>query len=120
MAAISDFRGRNLTPEECQQVIDLAGGIRAAARALDMPRTTFKAWMDPEANRQRVADWYAADPERGREKQRRWFANLSGFEYNRRLLKQRRRKALYRRAKRHQRLEESRGRREGEEVGEVP
>jgi hypothetical protein len=69
----------------------------------------FQGWLDPERYRSRQRERYANDPEyreRKLERNREWYWNLSGFEYNRLLLRLRRNKGLKRIEQREQRRQE--------------
>ena len=77
-----------LTPDQAKDLVTWAGSQRAAARAVDVPRTTFQGWLNPEHNRRRL---------------RRRYSELSGADYNALLLRHRRNKALARMAEREQR-----------------
>jgi hypothetical protein len=85
-----------LRPEQAQDLVDHFGGKAQAARAIGVARGTLRYWLDPEKQCERMRERY-------------W--NLSGFEYNRLLLRHRRNKALERMTARNQRREANNGHR---------
>lgn len=95
-----------LSPEEARQLVERKGNISAAARAIGVPRSTFQYWLDPEVDRERHRRRYHADPEPKKQAQRRYWENLSGTAYNRRLLQMRRVNALRRMVERKRRTAE--------------
>ena len=111
-----------LTPEQARDLVEWAGGIRPAAREAGIAHSTLVDWLDPEARRERQRAARARDIDRARQRereakrrrrerdpegtrayQRRFYRNLSGLAYNALLLRNRRNKALQRRAEREQR-----------------
>lgn len=116
------MKPKRLSPEEARALVEEHGSQAAAARAHGVAGATFRRWLDPEHARELERRWLAKEGvrEREREKQRRYaktdrgrevirrarrrrYRNLSGPEYNRLLLNQRRWKALRRMAERNQR-----------------
>ena len=89
-----------LTPDQARDLVDHFGGVRAAGRGIGVDNTTVLYWLDPERKRAKERDRYHANPEPRLERQRARYEALTGLEYNRLLLRQRRIKALARRAKR--------------------
>ena len=81
-------RGPMLSSEQARDLVTHFGTQREAARETGVSRTTLQYWLDPEKQRVAVMRHYEA---------------LTGYQTNLRFLKQRRWKALYRRAQREQR-----------------
>lgn len=90
-----------LTPEQVADLIDHFGGQKPAARALGIPASTLRYWLDPETTRARMRRGYQADPEAGRERNRSGYHSETGLQRNWRLLRMRRTRALLRRAERN-------------------
>ena len=98
-------------------MVEKAGSQAAAARQLGIPRTTFQAWLDPEANRRRHLRWYYANHEYAKARSRRYhhanreqikaqqqdyYYSLDAVQYSRKRLKDRRWHAQRRMEKRNQ------------------
>lgn len=72
-----------LTPSQTQDLVSWAGGQQAAARAIGVSQGSVWYWLNPETARERSA---AA--------QRRYMDTCSGVTYNRKLLRNRRWRAM--------------------------
>lgn len=92
-----------LTQEQAADLVEWAGSKNAAAAVAGVPRSTFRYWVNPEPDRARMSRNYVADPEAKCAAMREHYENLTGVEYARKLLRQRRHKALRRKAQREQR-----------------
>lgn len=79
-----------MNPARCRKLVTACGSQRAAARKIGIPRKTLAHWLEPERDRERF---------------RKWYQDLSGFEYNKLLLRVRRHKAMHRMAERNKRRE---------------
>lgn len=108
------------TPEQAQDLVEWAGTTSDAAREIGVPRSTVAHWLNPEpgharsrayyaANREaegeRLRRYHAANRERRRAQMRDWYWGLSGVEYNRLRLRERRNKGLKRIEQRRERQE---------------
>ncbi len=92
---------------EAQALVKKHGGTAAAARAHGVPASTFRYWLNPEPQIERMRD-RRRDPEyaeRERAQQRDYYWNLSGYHYNLKLLRSRRSKGLARMKARELRAE---------------
>lgn len=74
------------TPPQAQDLVDWAGGIRAAGRAVGFAPSSIRRWLRPE-------DYRALG--------RRCYERKDGLAYNHLLLRHRRNKALGRMAERN-------------------
>lgn len=91
------------TPEQVRELVEHFGGQRRAGEAAGVARTTIQYWLNPAPTMARMRRHYAANTERYLTEQRERYHNLSGYAYNRLRLRQRRVKALHRRAERERR-----------------
>lgn len=91
-----------LSVEEAHALWDKHGTQRKAAAAIGIPQSTFHGYLHPARRRERYATDEAFS-ERHREHVRERYYALSGTEYNRLLLRQRRDKALRRMRQRNER-----------------
>ncbi len=98
-----------MEPGEAAALVEREGSISAAARHLGVPRHTLRHWLDPERGRAHMKKWYAANAERKRKQERERYDAMTGFQYNRMLLVNRRWDALRRRKKRDREREEHLG-----------
>lgn len=87
-----------LTQEEARALVDRAGGQLAAAREVGVPPSTFRMWLYPEETRAS-----------NREANLRYSRNLTGTQYAKKLLRNRRYAALRRMTTRNQRRESTSG-----------
>ena len=97
---------KRLTPEEARALVEKHGSQQKAADAYGVPRPTLQYWLDPEPQKARVRERYRANPEKALARNRKWWDELSGPAYSRRLLNNRRSKALRRMAERKRRRTE--------------
>lgn len=72
-ASIAPPRRLALAPEHARDLVHHFSGIRAAARAVDVPYSTLRGWLDPERERARRRARYAADRELELERVARWY-----------------------------------------------
>lgn len=95
-----------MNPEKCRELVEKHGGRMAAAQSIGVATKTsegaFRRWLNLYECREYDLRYNMG---RGRLRHRRWYESLSGREYNKRLLKDRRRRALNRMAERNKRRE---------------
>jgi|SRR5215207_5093366 len=96
-----------LTPEQARDLVEHFGTQAAAARTIGVSRSTVGSWLYPERHaatyrRYRLRDIEAAR-EREAKRQRDRYWRMTSVERIEKELKNRRIKALQRKAKRHQR-----------------
>lgn len=94
-----------LTEAEAAALVEKYGSQKAAAEAYGVPRHTFRYWLNRGQEQAQRRRRYRENPEPQRTRARERWENLSGLEYSRRLLQQRRIKALHRMAERKRRQE---------------
>lgn len=99
-----------LTPDQARQLIEWAGGQRAAAREVGVAQSTVAYWLKPrpwtEEQNEKRRDRYRNDPtyrERKLTRNRDRYHAENGIQRAQRQLRMRRTKALHRRADRNQR-----------------
>jgi hypothetical protein len=90
-----------MTPDEANALAERMGTKAAAARHLGVAWSTFDYWTNPEKGKKRFRRHYEANRERIVQREREHYENLSGFQYNRKMLKKRRADALLRMARRN-------------------
>jgi hypothetical protein len=92
-----------ITPDEAKALVERFGTKKAAAEHLGVPYNTFFHWCDPEPQRERCRRYYAKNRERMIQYERDHYDNLSGLQYNRKLLIKRRWDGRKRMAERNRR-----------------
>lgn len=90
------------TPEQAQDLVEHFGSIRETARALGYARSSIQGWLRPEAARERNARNHRENRESRLAAMRERYYGLSGYEYARTRLLNRRVKALARMRKRNE------------------
>jgi hypothetical protein len=83
-----------MTPDEANALVERMGSKSAAARHMGVAWSTFDHWTDPERGRKRFRRYYEANREKKVQYERDHYDNLSGFQYNRKMLRKRRWEAL--------------------------
>jgi hypothetical protein len=92
-----------MSPDEANALAERMGSKAAAARHLGVAWSTFDYWTNPEKGKKRFRRHYEANRERVIQYERDHYDNLSGPQYNRKLLVKRRWDGLKRVAERNRR-----------------
>ena len=92
-----------VTRDQARDLVEHFGGIHAAARGAGIPRSSLQHYLCPEKRQRAARAYYARNADLMRARAMENYESLDTLGYNRRLLRQRRAKALRRRAKRHER-----------------